>query len=103
MKATRRDFILQTFGTVALATLARSATAAASQLSESDAPARALGYVSEASHADRAKYPRYQVGQRCGNCQLYQGKPSNATAQCALFGAKQVSGAGWCNAYQARA
>jgi hypothetical protein len=102
MNANRRSFVLQAFGTVALAALGRSATAASSMLSESDASARVLGYVADASHADRAKYPRYQVGQRCGNCRFYQGKPSGTSAQCALFGAKQVSGGGWCNAYQAR-
>ncbi|WP_425497755.1 high-potential iron-sulfur protein [Paraburkholderia ultramafica] len=82
---------------------AGTARAAPAQLQESDPAAQALGYRTDASRVDHAKYPRYSGNQRCANCQFYQGKPTDANALCALFGAKQVSGAGWCNAYQARA
>ncbi len=102
-RTTRRTFILQTAGIAALALTARSSRAAGAQLQETDPAAQALGYTADASHVDRAKYPRFAAGQRCANCQFYQGKPADASALCALFGAKQVSGAGWCSAYQARA
>ena len=38
-----------------------------------------------------------------GPVQLYQGKPGDASAPCALFGGKQVSGKGWCSAYVKKA
>jgi hypothetical protein len=101
-RTTRRTFILQTAGMTALAFGGRAAWAAGAQLQETDPAAQALGYRADASHVDRAKYPRYAAGQRCGNCQYFQGRPGDPSALCALFGAKQVSGAGWCNAYQAR-
>jgi hypothetical protein len=95
--------MIQSIGAAALAIAGRSVSAAPSQLQESDPAAQALGYQADATHVDPTKYPHFSKGQRCGNCQFYQGKPADANALCALFGAKQVSGAGWCKAYQARA
>jgi len=103
MRTTRRSFIMHIAGIAAVAVVSRPALAAPMLLDETDPSAQALGYTADATHVDRAKYPRFNEKQRCGNCQFYQGKPSDASAQCALFGAKQVSGNGWCNAYQSRA
>jgi hypothetical protein len=103
MRTTRRSFIMHTVGIAAVAAVGRPALAAATLVDETDPAAQALGYTADASHVDRAKYPRFNEKQRCGNCQFYQGKPSDTSAQCALFGARQVSGDGWCNAYQSRA
>jgi High potential iron-sulfur protein len=102
MQISRRSFIIQAAGVASLA-LAGQRAYAAVQLQESDPAAQALGYRADASHVDRTRYPRFQPNQRCGTCQFYQGKPADASAQCSLFGAKQVSETGWCNAYQARA
>jgi hypothetical protein len=102
MRTTRRTFIARSAGIALLAMAGREALSAPAQVEESEPSAQALGYRADASHVDRAKYPRFQDGQRCGNCQFYQGKPNDAGAQCALFGARQVSAAGWCNAYQAK-
>ncbi|SMG48778.1 high-potential iron-sulfur protein [Paraburkholderia susongensis] len=99
----RRTFMIQSIGAAALALAGRPVWAAAVSLQESDPAAQALGYVADASRVDPAKYPHFNRNQRCSNCQFYQGKPADANALCALFGAKQVSGAGWCKAYQARA
>ena len=103
MRTPRRHFVLHSVGAAALAITGRAVWAAPPQLQESDPAAQALGYRSDATHVDRSKYPRYSDKQRCANCQFFQGKPADASALCALFGPKQVSGAGWCNAYQARA
>lgn len=103
MRTQRRTFIVHSIGAAALAITGRAVWAASPQLQESDPAAQALGYKADATHVDRAKYPRFSNNQRCANCQFYQGKPPDTSALCALFGAKQVSGAGWCNAYQARA
>ena len=42
-------------------------------LSESDPQAQALGYKTDATKADKVKFPKYAAGQTCGSCQLYQG------------------------------
>jgi hypothetical protein len=97
----RRTFMIQSIGAAALA-LARRPVWAAS-LQESDPAAQALGYTADASRVVPSMYPHFSHNQRCSNCQFYQGKPADASALCALFGARQVSGAGWCKAYQARA
>ncbi|WP_341314904.1 high-potential iron-sulfur protein [Paraburkholderia sp. IMGN_8] len=103
MRTHRRTFMLRSIGAAALAITGRSVWAAPPQLQESDPAAQALGYKTDATHVDRSKYPHFSVNQRCSNCWFFQGKPADASALCALFGAKQANGAGWCNAYQARA
>ena len=103
MRTHRRTFMLHSIGAAALAITGRPVWAAPPQLQESDPAAQALGYKTDAAHVDRTKYPHFSDNQRCANCQFFQGKPTDASALCALFGAKQVSGTGWCNAYQARA
>ena len=41
---------------------------------ETDPQAKALGYVTDATKVDPAKFPKYEKGQHCANCALYQGK-----------------------------
>jgi hypothetical protein len=66
---------------------------------EKDAQASALGYVADATKADKVKFPKYAAGQGCLSCQLYQGKAADASGPCALFPGKLVSAKGWCSAY----
>ena len=68
-----------------------------------DPTAVALGYVSDATLADKAKYPKYAAGQMCGNCQLFQGNAGNASGPCPLFAGKTVAAKGWCSAYTKKA
>ncbi len=82
---------------------ARSAMADAPVLDEKDPQAVALGYVSDASKVNKAKYPNYAAGQACANCQFYQGKPGSAMGPCPLYGGKQVAAKGWCSAYAKKA
>ncbi len=77
----------------------RTATAQATMVNEKDAQATALGYVADATKADKAKYKNYAAGQICGNCALFQGKESDAAGGCPLFAGKQVATKGWCSAY----
>lgn len=70
---------------------------------ETDPWAAGLGYVADASRADRAKFRNYVVGQMCSNCALYQGKPIDAAGLCRLYAAKQVAAKGWCSAYAKKA
>jgi len=42
-------------------------------LSPTDATAQTLGYVEDATKADKAKFPTYTAGNTCANCNFYQG------------------------------
>lgn len=82
----------------------RNAIAAdAPVLDEKDPQAAALGYVADATKANKAKFPTYAAGRTCGNCQLYQGAAGTATGPCPIFGGKQVAAKGWCSAWVKKA
>jgi len=86
-----------------LALCARTAFADVPNVDPKDPQAAALGYVVDATKADKAKFTKYAAGQACGGCQLYQGKAGDAAGPCALFAGKQVSAKGWCSAYAKKA
>lgn len=92
----RRQFI-QWIPAAGLAALASRQAYAQAKVDEKDPQAAALGYVHDASKADKAKFKNYAAGQNCGNCQLYQGAAE--WGNCPLFQGKQVAKAGWCSAY----
>lgn len=69
------------------------------KLSEDDPQARNLAYVHNADDVIASEQPRYEPGQECSNCQLYQGTENDEWAGCPLFAGKLVKGTGWCNAY----
>ena len=71
----------------------------AEMVGSTDAAAMAVGYVSDATKADKKKYPTYAAGQRCGTCILFEGKASDAAGQCPLFPAKRVAAQGWCSSW----
>ncbi|GAC1410937.1 MAG: high-potential iron-sulfur protein [Burkholderiaceae bacterium] len=103
MTMNRRTFVIQSLlGTASLAVAATSRAADGPKVSESDPQAVALGYKDDATKADTSKFPKYAAGQRCGNCQLYQGPPTGAGA-CALFAGKTVPARAWCSAYVKKA
>jgi len=99
----RRQFI-QIVPVTGLALMAgRAALAAAPMVDEKDPQAAALGYVSDATKADKAKFKTYAAGQACSSCQLFQGKAGDAAGMCPLYAGKQVSSKGWCSAYAKKA
>jgi hypothetical protein len=101
--ASRRKF-LKHIPIVSAAVLAPTLVRAqADMVNEKDAQASALGYVADATKADKAKYKQYAAGQMCSNCALYQGKAADAAGGCPLFGTKKVAGKGWCSAYAKKA
>lgn len=69
------------------------------KVSEDDPQAKNLAYVHNAEDVIASEQPRYQSGQHCGNCQLYQGSSGDEWGGCPLFSGKQVKKTGWCNAY----
>ena len=75
----------------------------AADLDPKEPQAAALGYVTDATKADKTKFPKYAAGQTCGNCQLYQGKAGDASGGCALFPGKNVAAKGWCSAWVKKA
>ncbi len=101
---TRRTFIQILPMAGALALTARGALAAdAAALDPKDPQAAALGYVADATKADKAKFPKYAAGQNCASCQLFQGKAGDAAGPCPIFAGKKVSAKGWCSAYAKKA
>ena len=69
--------------------------------------AQAMGYVKDAASVDTAKFPKRagEAGakQFCNNCALYAGEVDAETAPCSIFQNRLVRGAGWCNAWVAKA
>ena len=100
---TRRSFIQIIPFAGALALASRTALADAPKVDEKDPQAAALGYVADATKANKAEFPKYAAGQDCGGCQLYQGKATDAAGPCAIFAGKQVATKGWCSAYTKKA
>ena len=63
----------------------------------------ALGYVSDATKADSAKFKTYAAGQACSNCALFGGKAGDASGPCPLFAGRAVNAKGWCSGYAKKA
>ncbi len=72
------------------------------RLSESDPQAQGLGYVHDATTVNTSKYPRYQDGQACANCALYQGGDAE-WGGCSIFPGRLVKATGWCSVYAPKA
>lgn len=70
-------------------------------LDESDATAKALGYVHDNTKVDAAKYPQHKPGQDCIGCKFYTG--GEGWGPCQLFPGKAVAAKGWCSAFVAKA
>jgi hypothetical protein len=97
----RRSFLRGAVATAALIPLvqldARNALAA-ERVPMDDPTAKALGYVEDATKANRmAKAGVAADQQTCTTCALYMG--SGETAPCTLFQGREVVGAGWCSAW----
>ena len=102
----RRGFLKAGSLAVASAAIASSvddAVAQGSKVEEKEAQAQSLGYKHDATKVDKVKFAKYQAGQTCATCTLYQGKPADAWGACPIFAGKQVAGKGWCSAYVKKA
>ena len=97
----RRRFI-SLMPLVGVAALAR-AQAPAPLVDPKDPQAQALGYVADATKADKTKFPKYATGQACAGCALYQGKAGDASGPCPLYAGKAVLAKAWCNAWVKKA
>lgn len=93
----RRVFMMQV--AAAAATLIATQASAQVMLDEKDPQAIAFAYKADGTKVDKAKNPKFVVGNNCANCALFQAKPGAAVGGCPLFGAKQVTAKGWCSAW----
>jgi hypothetical protein len=98
----RRNFFVQ-ISAIGMALGSAHVSAQGAMVSETDAQAAALGYKADGRKVDKVKVPKYAPDQHCGNCALFQGKASDASAACAIFPGKQVAGKGWCSAWAKKA
>ena len=93
----RRQFIsLIPVASLGVTTLAR---ADAQPVDPNDPAAKQLGFVVDASKVDKTKFPKYEAGQDCAACALYQGAAGSASGPCPIFQNKIVPAKGWCSAY----
>ena len=99
MSLSNRRVFLMHVAACGSALAAVGAQAQAAKVDEKDPQAVSLGYVSDTGRADKKKFPKHAADQKCNNCALYQGKPTDATGGCPLFGTKQVTSGGWCSAW----
>ena len=97
----RRTFLMAVAATSGV--LAAHAQAQAGLVDEKSDQAKGLGYVADATRADKKKYPKYAADQKCSSCALYQGKAADKAGACPLFAGKQVAAAGWCSAWAKKA
>ena len=102
MNLTNRRVFMMTLAAGSAALAATTARAQA-KLDEKDPQAVALGYVADTKKVDQKKFPKHTPDQHCGNCQLFQGKPTDAAGGCPLFAGKTVATAGWCSAWVKKA
>ena len=98
-KTTRRTFMLHAVAAGSALGTTQAMAQAGPKLEEADPQAAALGYKQDATKVDAAKYPKHAGTDNCSGCQLFQGKPKEATGVCPLFAGKQVSATGWCSAW----
>jgi hypothetical protein len=103
MPCSRRQFMVVAATLASTSAFFEEARADAPALSESDPTAQSLGYKASAAQVDKTKYSKYQAGESCSNCQLYQGKPGAPNGPCPIFGGKLVNSGGWCSAYVKKA
>jgi len=102
----RRNFLKLSGGAVALSAIPLKLMAN-DEVSPDEPLAQAMGYAADATTVDTAKFPK-RAGdagskQFCKNCALYAGEADAETAPCSIFQNRHVRGAGWCNAWVAKA
>jgi high potential iron-sulfur protein len=76
--------------------LLRGEATAAEPVSETEPRAVALKYRRDATRSTDRKDPTAV----CDNCNLYTGKPGDATGTCELFDGRLVAAKGWCASWE---
>ena len=105
----RRTFIRNAMGTAALVAVGQMAinkavfAADMPMVTEDDPMAVSLGFVSDATKADKTKYAKYEAGQHCGNCIFYTGAADAPNGPCSVYAGKLVPVGGWCSTWTKKA
>jgi hypothetical protein len=68
-------------------------------LTDTNPTAKALGFVSDSSQVDSAKFPGHTAAQTCSSCAQYTGQSGDARGGCKLFVGYTVPAGGWCTAW----
>lgn len=94
-------------GAIALGAIPITLLAQGDKVAEDEPLAQAMGYVLDATKTDTTKFPKRAgdagAQQFCHNCALYAGTEEDEFAPCSIFQNRLVAGAGWCNAWVAKA
>lgn len=101
----RRDFLKCALASAAVIPALSSLDARAADpatLDPTDSIARSLSFVPDAPKVAANANPTFKLGQHCGECMQYQGKPSDAAAGCSIFAGHSVPSRGWCRAFVQR-
>lgn len=88
-----RSGLVAAAGVVAVKLATTSRVAHAEALDPADPQAAALGYVTDTTTVDAAKFPNHTAQQMCSACALY------AEGNCSIFPGKVVQPTGWCAAF----
>jgi hypothetical protein len=102
-RSSRRVFMMQVAAAGGAAVAGLAHAQAPAMVDPKDAQAAALGYVTDTTKADAAKYPKHSNEQKCSGCQLYTGKAGDKSGPCSLFAGKHVAADGWCSAWVKKA
>jgi High potential iron-sulfur protein len=99
----RRVFMLHAIaGTSALAVQGSVRAQDSTELvKETDPYPKSMGYRVNTANVDQAKFPRHEVTQKCSECQLFSGKPGEATGTCSFF-KRMTPVDGWCRNFKPR-
>ena len=106
---TRRNFFKQSLASASILTalatakISHAQTPVPTAVQETSEQAMALGYKTDATKVDAQKHPNRAPDQICSGCTLYQGKASDSSGGCAVFGNNLVAGKGWCGAWTKKA
>jgi hypothetical protein len=99
----RRVFILHAVvGASALAAAHTQAAEETEKVTEADPYARSMGFRLDTAQADKTKYPRHDVAQYCGECQLFSGAAGDAVGACSFYGGRLVPVKGWCRNFKVK-
>jgi len=97
MKISRRSFMLVTAGLASSLILERNAAAQAGPVLESDANAQALGYKTDASKVDKAKYPKPSTWTSLCELPVFPGiRPAMQWLLARSLAASRFNAKGWC-------
>jgi hypothetical protein len=72
------------------------------KVTEADPYAKSMGFRLNTANADKVKFPRHDVSQKCSECQLFSGKPGEPFGPCSFYGGRQVPVDGWCRNFKVK-